>query len=64
MLSTLGGITAVLFMLTHPVVFSFVGVILIARPAFMFGRQAEDMQGGGGEHAPVVTAAQRLGAVG
>ena len=45
-------------------VFSFAGVLLIARPPFLFGQQEEDAQAGGGEGAKVVTPAQRMGAVG
>ncbi len=41
-------------------VLSFVGVILIARPEFLFGKRAEDASGA----ARIVTPSQRLGAVG
>ncbi|KAH9939616.1 drug/metabolite transporter [Epithele typhae] len=44
--------------------FSFAGVILIARPAFLFGQHVQDTQGGEGDPARTVTASQRLGAVG
>ncbi|RPD56863.1 drug/metabolite transporter [Lentinus tigrinus ALCF2SS1-7] len=44
-------------------VFSFVGVVLIARPEFLFGRDALDVPANE-DRAVVVTASQRLGAVG
>ncbi len=45
-----------------PIVFSFVGVVLIARPEFLFGSDAHAVSVDNA--ARVVTAAQRLGAVG
>ena len=44
-------------------VFSFVGVVLIARPEFLFGRQRQDEQDGGEGLVRIVTPAQRLVAV-
>ncbi|RDX50712.1 DUF6-domain-containing protein [Lentinus brumalis] len=45
-------------------VFSFVGVVLIARPVFLFGSDTHDVSTGDDSAARVVTATQRLGAVG
>ncbi len=47
-----------------PIVFSFVGVVLIARPVFLFGSDTHDVSTGDDSAARVVTATQRLGAVG
>ena len=44
-------------------VFSFVGVVLIARPEFLFGRQRQDEQDGREGLVRIVTPAQRLVAV-
>ncbi|TBU26434.1 drug/metabolite transporter [Dichomitus squalens] len=44
-------------------VFSFVGVVLIARPEFLFGRQHQDEQIDEAESLRIVTSAQRLVAV-
>ncbi|TFK87116.1 drug/metabolite transporter [Polyporus arcularius HHB13444] len=45
-------------------VFSFVGVVLIARPEFLFGSDAHGVSVSDDSAVRVVTAAQRLGAVG
>lgn len=57
------------FVLTHELsslmlVFSFAGVVLIARPEFLFGRNAQDVESSGGDEGRGVTPAQRIAAVG